>query len=153
MRGPLCLVMWALVGLAVGATGCSRTGPPSKEGATMLQSNMHVRSAAFDYNRPIPRRFTEDGEDLSPELAWSEVPAGTKEFAIIVDDVDAVCAEIAGRGVRPLTGPADRDWGMRTATFADRTAVARVLADLERWCRRHGVTHVSELVGGAHGSP
>ena len=40
-----------------------------------------------------------------------------------------------------------------TATFADRTAVARVLADLERWCRRHGVTRVSELVGGAHGSP
>jgi dihydroorotate dehydrogenase (NAD+) catalytic subunit len=39
-----------------------------------------------------------------------------------------------------------------TATFADRTAVARVLADLERWCRRHGVTRVSELVGGAHAS-
>jgi catechol 2,3-dioxygenase-like lactoylglutathione lyase family enzyme len=44
---------------------------------------------------------------------------GVGQFAIIVDDVDAVCAEIAGRGVRLLTGPADRDWGMRTATFAD----------------------------------
>jgi catechol 2,3-dioxygenase-like lactoylglutathione lyase family enzyme len=44
---------------------------------------------------------------------------GAGQFAIIVDDVDAVCAEIAGRGVQPLTGPADRDWGMRTATFAD----------------------------------
>jgi catechol 2,3-dioxygenase-like lactoylglutathione lyase family enzyme len=44
---------------------------------------------------------------------------GIGQFAIIVDDVDAVCAEMAGRGVRPLTGPADRDWGMRTATFAD----------------------------------
>jgi catechol 2,3-dioxygenase-like lactoylglutathione lyase family enzyme len=44
---------------------------------------------------------------------------GVGQFAIIVDDVDAVCAEIAGRGVRPLTGPGDRDWGMRTATFAD----------------------------------
>ena len=43
---------------------------------------------------------------------------GAGQFAIIVDDVDAVCAEIAGRGVQPLTGPADRDWGMRTATFA-----------------------------------
>ena len=29
-----------------------------------------------------------------------------------------MCAEIAGRGVRLLTGPADREWGMRTATFA-----------------------------------
>src|ERR1700692_4234670 len=42
---------------------------------------------------------------------------GAGQFAIIVDDVDAVCTEIAGRGVQPLTGPADRDWGMRTATL------------------------------------
>ena len=41
------------------------------------------------------------------------------QFAIIVNDADAVCTQIAGRGVQPLTGPADRDWGMRTATFAD----------------------------------
>jgi dihydroorotate dehydrogenase (NAD+) catalytic subunit len=40
-----------------------------------------------------------------------------------------------------------------TATFADRRAVARVLDDLARWCGRHGVAHVSDLVGGAHGSP
>jgi catechol 2,3-dioxygenase-like lactoylglutathione lyase family enzyme len=44
---------------------------------------------------------------------------GVGQFAIIVDDADAVCAEITGRGVQPLSGPADRDWGMRTATFAD----------------------------------
>lgn len=44
---------------------------------------------------------------------------GVGQFVVIVDDVDAVCAEIAGRGVRPLSGPADRDWGARTATFAD----------------------------------
>ncbi|MGD0699455.1 MAG: VOC family protein [Trebonia sp.] len=44
---------------------------------------------------------------------------GAGQFAIIVDDVDAVCGEIAGRGVRLLAGPADREWGMRTATFAD----------------------------------
>ncbi len=43
---------------------------------------------------------------------------GAGQFAIIVDDVDAVCAEIAGRGVPLITGPADREWGMRTATFA-----------------------------------
>jgi catechol 2,3-dioxygenase-like lactoylglutathione lyase family enzyme len=44
---------------------------------------------------------------------------GAGQFAIIVDDVDAVCAQIAGRGVQPITGPADRAWGMRTATFGD----------------------------------
>ncbi len=40
-----------------------------------------------------------------------------------------------------------------TATFADRRAVARVLADLQQWCRRHHVARVSDLVGGAHGTP
>ena len=53
-----------------------------------------------------------------PEIL-EEARKGAGQFAVIVDDVDAVCAEIAARGVRPLTGPADRDWGMRTATFAD----------------------------------
>ena len=54
-----------------------------------------------------------------PPEVLEEARKGAGEFAVIVDDVDAVCAEIARRGVRPLTGPADRDWGMRTATFAD----------------------------------
>jgi len=40
-----------------------------------------------------------------------------------------------------------------TATFADRRAVAHVLADLQQWCGRHGVARLSDLVGGAHGSP
>jgi dihydroorotate dehydrogenase (NAD+) catalytic subunit len=38
-----------------------------------------------------------------------------------------------------------------TATFADPRASALVLADLVDWCRRHGVTRVADLVGGAHG--
>jgi catechol 2,3-dioxygenase-like lactoylglutathione lyase family enzyme len=54
-----------------------------------------------------------------PPEVLEEAGKGVGQFAIIVNDVDAVCAEIAGRGVQPLTGPADRDWGMRTATFAD----------------------------------
>jgi catechol 2,3-dioxygenase-like lactoylglutathione lyase family enzyme len=40
-------------------------------------------------------------------------------FAIIVDDVDAVCAELTGKGVTLLNGPEDRAWGMRTANFQD----------------------------------
>jgi dihydroorotate dehydrogenase (NAD+) catalytic subunit len=38
-----------------------------------------------------------------------------------------------------------------TATFADPRAPARVLQELERWCRRHGVVAVRDLVGSAHG--
>jgi dihydroorotate dehydrogenase (NAD+) catalytic subunit len=40
-----------------------------------------------------------------------------------------------------------------TATFADPRAPARVLADLVDWCRRHGVSRLGDLVGGAHGGP
>lgn len=41
------------------------------------------------------------------------------ELSIFVDDVDAVCAELAGRGVSIVHGPLDRPWGMRTAAFLD----------------------------------
>lgn len=44
---------------------------------------------------------------------------GAGQFAIIVDDVDAVCAELVKREVTLLSGPTDRAWGMRTVTFAD----------------------------------
>jgi len=37
-----------------------------------------------------------------------------------------------------------------TATFADPRAPARVLAELDKWCRRHGVTKISDLTGAAH---
>ncbi len=37
-----------------------------------------------------------------------------------------------------------------TATFADPRAPARVLSELGRWCRRHGVARLADLVGGAH---
>ncbi len=40
-------------------------------------------------------------------------------FTIRVDDVDALCAELAKRGVKLLNGPLDRPWGPRTASFVD----------------------------------
>jgi len=36
-----------------------------------------------------------------------------------VDDVDAMCTELATRGVELLNGPVDRPWGVRTASFSD----------------------------------
>jgi catechol 2,3-dioxygenase-like lactoylglutathione lyase family enzyme len=46
--------------------------------------------------------------------------AGSRfQLSIWVDDVDAVCQTLRARGVALLSGPADREWGMRSATFAD----------------------------------
>ncbi|MGD0024555.1 MAG: YbhB/YbcL family Raf kinase inhibitor-like protein [Xanthobacteraceae bacterium] len=50
---------------------------------------MRLRSSAFSDGSAIPRRFTCDGEDLSPPLDWSEVPAGTRSFVLLCDDPDA----------------------------------------------------------------
>ncbi|HEX9767714.1 MAG TPA: YbhB/YbcL family Raf kinase inhibitor-like protein [Kiloniellales bacterium] len=46
-------------------------------------------SPAFTDQGEIPRRYTCEGEDVSPPLSWSGVPDGTKSFALIVDDPDA----------------------------------------------------------------
>jgi Raf kinase inhibitor-like YbhB/YbcL family protein len=58
-----------------------------------MTASLTVQSPAFADGRPIPRRHTGDGEDLSPPLTWSALPAGTKELALIVDDPDAPTAE------------------------------------------------------------
>ncbi len=50
---------------------------------------MIIRSSAFANQARIPKRFTGDGEDVSPELSWSGAPAPAKELALICDDPDA----------------------------------------------------------------
>ena len=48
-----------------------------------------ITSAAFADGGAIPKRYTCDGDDVPPPLAWSGAPAGTKAFALVVDDPDA----------------------------------------------------------------
>ncbi len=50
---------------------------------------LELRSTAFTPDGEIPARFTCEGKELSPPLAWSGVPDGTKSFVLIVDDPDA----------------------------------------------------------------
>jgi uncharacterized glyoxalase superfamily protein PhnB len=53
-------------------------------------------------------------------VAVANAEAGSRfVLSVFVDDVEASCAELASRGVVLLNGPADRPWGMRTASFAD----------------------------------
>jgi Raf kinase inhibitor-like YbhB/YbcL family protein len=48
-----------------------------------------LSSPAFADHAEIPARYTCEGQDVSPPLAWSGAPAGTKSFALVVDDPDA----------------------------------------------------------------
>jgi Raf kinase inhibitor-like YbhB/YbcL family protein len=50
---------------------------------------MQLSSSAFSGGSPIPRRFTCDGEDLSPPLEWGGAPAETQSFVLLCDDPDA----------------------------------------------------------------
>ena len=50
---------------------------------------MILSSSAFAPDGEIPAVYTCEGNDVSPPLAWSGVPPGTKSVALIVDDPDA----------------------------------------------------------------
>jgi len=51
--------------------------------------NLKIYSSAFEDGGTIPSKYTCDGADISPPLAWSGLPEGTKSIAIINDDPDA----------------------------------------------------------------
>jgi hypothetical protein len=51
--------------------------------------DFRLESTAFGAGGEIPVRHTCDGGDLSPPLAWRDVPAGTRSLALVVDDPDA----------------------------------------------------------------
>jgi Raf kinase inhibitor-like YbhB/YbcL family protein len=52
-------------------------------------SNMQLTSTAFEQGGRVPAKHTGEGEDVSPALAWSAAPEGTRSFAVICHDPDA----------------------------------------------------------------
>lgn len=51
--------------------------------------SFRLLSTAFVEGGSIPTKYTCEGADTSPPLAWSDAPVGTRSFALIVDDPDA----------------------------------------------------------------
>jgi lactoylglutathione lyase len=78
-------------------------------------------SVAFRFENMIVNLLNTPGaRDLIDPGAVASREAGSRfQFTIGVDDADAVCAELATRGVSLLNGPTNRKWGMRTASFTD----------------------------------
>ena len=74
---------WPIVMIAVAALTAHAASAP--EGNPMLT----FASTAFSAGQPLPKKYTCEGDDRSPPLAWSGAPAETRSFALIVDDPDA----------------------------------------------------------------
>jgi catechol 2,3-dioxygenase-like lactoylglutathione lyase family enzyme len=59
-------------------------------------------------------------EELYEPATVASREAGNRfVLTLPVDDVDAMCTDLATRGVELLNGPVDRPWGVRTASFSD----------------------------------
>src|SRR5512135_2729451 len=68
----------------------SASPAPSPPGSPAMSAMpFSLSSSAFAAGAAIPRRYTCDGPDVSPPLAWAGAPTGTAAFLLVVDDPDA----------------------------------------------------------------
>lgn len=51
-------------------------------------AEFRLTSPAFEHDRELPTQFAADGDNDSPPLQWSGVPAGTRELVVVCDDPD-----------------------------------------------------------------
>jgi Raf kinase inhibitor-like YbhB/YbcL family protein len=51
--------------------------------------DFELTSTAFEEGKPIPRKYSCDGDNVSPPLSWSSPPDGTRSLALILHDPDA----------------------------------------------------------------
>ena len=80
------VVLAPVLALALAACGGGETveGPPPA-----APDEIRLTSSAFEPDATIPREFTCDGEEVSPPLAWTGVPADARSLALLVEDPDA----------------------------------------------------------------
>jgi len=78
-------------------------------------------STVFNFGNTMINLLKEEaaGELIEPADVARSGAGSRLQLTIGVDDVDAMCAELASRGAELLNGPMDRPWGIRTASFRD----------------------------------
>jgi Raf kinase inhibitor-like YbhB/YbcL family protein len=82
------LVWLITLGFIILLAGCKgETAAPASEGEVNM--TIQITSSAFTEGEEIPRIYTCDDQNVSPPLAWTEVPTYTVSLALIMDDPDA----------------------------------------------------------------
>jgi len=79
---------YSLATPAAESTALETAGPASAEERDEAMA-LTLTSIGFDAEGAIPPKYSCDGEDISPPLAWSDPPPGTLSFGLILDDPDA----------------------------------------------------------------
>jgi Raf kinase inhibitor-like YbhB/YbcL family protein len=54
-----------------------------------IEAFLDVESLDFEADGPIPRTYSAEGQNISPPIRWSDIPAGAKELVLICEDPDA----------------------------------------------------------------
>jgi Raf kinase inhibitor-like YbhB/YbcL family protein len=78
-----------LLGRRLERSSLVRSDPGRAQRRAWEKRAVELTSGAFASGQPVPRRHSCEGDDLSPPVAWSGVPAGAVSLALIVDDPDA----------------------------------------------------------------
>lgn len=90
---PLSLLAFVITSIILSPACNSNEKKPTPQTETTAvytpPPGLMLTSTAFQYNEAIPAKYTCSGQNVSPALSWTRVPARTKSFAIIMDDTDA----------------------------------------------------------------
>ena len=83
----LYITLLTLVFIVPSSGAADKQSSSQKEGSGMAK--IVITSNAFLEGETIPKKFTCDGEDISPQLSWSGIPDGAKELVLVCEDPDA----------------------------------------------------------------
>lgn len=85
MKKSIFILILLLIGIGLFTTPCQSFYKKTK----VKNMNIKITSNSFNEGEMIPARYTCDDINVSPHIAWGEIPKGTKSIALICEDPDA----------------------------------------------------------------
>jgi Raf kinase inhibitor-like YbhB/YbcL family protein len=82
-------MVWAPAGAQDAGAAAAQAGPPvlAKDVArARLGGRLQVTSGAFTSGDALDDKYTQNGENISPPLAWSKGPSGTRSYVVLTED-------------------------------------------------------------------